>query len=158
MGEIALKEKVQFGDAVEAWHRLQRVYQLIYRELQKRFADKGITTAQFEVLMELMKYRELPMCRIGDLLSVTGGNVTGLIDRLEKKGLVERTRSEKDRRIVMARITRKGDRVFRRVSGEFEEHIETTLSGLANGDLTDLNQMLEKLQGELNEQLESDIN
>ena len=80
--------------AVDIWKHLQKVNQLIYRELQKNFYDKGITTAQFDLLVALKKHKSLPMRKISELLSVTGGNVTGLIDRLEKKGLVERERSE----------------------------------------------------------------
>lgn len=155
MAEMTTSQEYK-ENAVEAWHLLQKVHQLIYRELQRNFYDKGITTAQFEVLMELKKHRELPMWKIGDLLSVTGGNVTGLIDRLEKKGLVERERSEKDRRIIMAKITQRGDKVFKNVSGEFEAKLLTTLSALGNGDLNKFNLMLEKLHEELQMQLESE--
>ncbi|MCD4782205.1 MAG: MarR family transcriptional regulator [Candidatus Eremiobacteraeota bacterium] len=137
------------SEAVEAWQLLQKVYQTIYRELQKDFYDKGITTAQFEVLMELTKHRELPMWKIGNLLSVTGGNVTGLIDRLEKKGLVVRKRSDKDRRMIMAGITSQGDSVFGKVRGEFEHRLEEALSGLGNGELGKFNRTLDKLYREL---------
>ncbi|MCE1247776.1 MAG: MarR family transcriptional regulator [Firmicutes bacterium] len=154
MGEIAKMHIHQKEDAVEAWHLLQKVHQIIYKELQRNFYDKGITTAQFEVLLELKKHRELPMWKIGDLLSVTGGNVTGLIDRLEKKGLVARERSEKDRRIIMARITNQGDRLFKNVSGEFEQKLNNTLSGLGNGELNKFNLLLEKLYLELRDQMD----
>jgi len=149
LGEIALSTTALKSEAVEAWQLLQKVYQTIYRGLQKDFYNKGITTAQFEVLMELTRHRELPMWKIGDLLSVTGGNVTGLIDRLEKKGLVIRKRSDKDRRMIMARITPQGDKVFGKVRGEFEQKLEETLSALGNGDLGKFNSILDKLYREL---------
>lgn len=143
-------------DAVEAWQLLQKVHQVIYRELQKDFTNKGLTTAQFEVLMKLMQHRKLPMWKIGSLLSVTGGNVTGLIDRLEKKGLVIRERSEKDRRIIMARITSQGDKIFRHVSGGFEQKLRNTLSGLEKNELNEFNVILGKLYKELHEKFDSE--
>lgn len=143
-------------DAVEAWQLLQKVHQVIYRELQKDFTHKGLTTAQFEVLMKLIQYRKLPMWKIGSLLSVTGENVTGLIDRLEKKGLVARERSEKDRRIIMARITPQGDRIFKNVCGGFEQKLRNTLSGLENSELNKFNSILDKLYKELQEKFDSE--
>lgn len=142
-------------NAADTWNKIQRVHQIIQRKLQKNFYNKDITAAQFEVLMELIKHRELPMWRIGDLLSVTGGNVTGLIDRLEKKGYVERTRSKNDRRIIMAKITKKGDQIFKKVNSEFESQIEETMSGLGSHELYQFNGILEKLESELQHKIES---
>ncbi|MFP4497487.1 MAG: MarR family winged helix-turn-helix transcriptional regulator [Vulcanimicrobiota bacterium] len=133
------------GKALELWNKLQKVHQEIYRDIQKNFQDKGITASQFEVLIELSKHKQLPMWKISDLLAVTGGNVTGLIDRLENKGFVVRIRSEKDRRIILAKITRKGEEIFENTIHNFTESLKSNLCTLEISEFKELDSILEKL-------------
>ncbi len=131
--------------SVTIWRRLQKVNQIIQRRLQRDFCEKGITTAQFELLAALRKHKALSMKRISEILTVTGGNVTGLIDRLEKKGLAKRQRSKKDRRVINVTITPEGDRVYDQVIDEFEENLFNILSELSNGDLEEFYRILDEL-------------
>lgn len=64
----------------------------------------GLTGRQFDVLSELAGHSAL---RSGDLaapLDVTAGNITGILDRLEKRGLIHRERDSADRRVVLVRL------------------------------------------------------
>ena len=152
MGEKILStDTIHKEKAIEAWNLLQKVNQIIHRVLQKKFYSQGITPSQFEVLAELRKHEELPMWKISKSLAVTGGNVTGLIDRMEKKGLVARERSEKDRRIVNARITGYGEKTYQKVVGEFEMNLLKILSSLENRELNEFDSMLQKLYERLRE-------
>lgn len=137
--------------AINSWTLLQKVHQVIHRELQKNFFDKGITPAQFEVLLELNRFKVLPMCRISELMAVTGGNITGLIDRLEKKDLVVRERSDKDRRVIYSRITEEGEKLFQKVFGEFEQNLLCILSALEDSELEKFEEILLKLFAGLSE-------
>lgn len=135
--------------AVEIWKNMQKVNQIIYRQLQKNFYSKGITAVQFELLMLLKEHKVLPMKKISKYLAVTGGNVTGLVDRLEKKGLVQRERSEKDRRVIKASITKLGKKIYNETIQEFEESLLAILSSLEDWDLDEFNHILKKLYKEL---------
>lgn len=75
----------------------------------------GLTHAQFDIIATLgntdgMSYKEL-----GDKTLITKGTMTGVIERLEQKGLVERQRSLDDKRSWFIRLTPQGEQVFREV-------------------------------------------
>jgi MarR family transcriptional regulator, 2-MHQ and catechol-resistance regulon repressor len=73
-----------------------------------RVSDYGLTVPQFGILEALHHLGPLSLGELADKLLVTGGNVTYVMDRLEAQGLVERRRSETDRRVVEARLTAEG--------------------------------------------------
>jgi DNA-binding MarR family transcriptional regulator len=69
----------------------------------------GVTESQFNVLMELAANDgRLPHCDLAHGLLKSPANVTSLIDRMERDGLVQRVRGERDRRTVMVEITERG--------------------------------------------------
>ena len=59
---------------------------------KKDLANADLTFSQLDILICLNRTRGLPLSEVADRLLVTGGNVTGIIDRLEKAGLVTRQR------------------------------------------------------------------
>jgi len=70
-----------------------------------RMVRQGISMTQVHVLWQLEEQGTLPMSRLAELLEVSFSNVTGLVDRLEERHLVERLRAEDDRRVVLVRLT-----------------------------------------------------
>src|SRR5262249_31081481 len=71
------------------------------------------TLAQFDLLAQL--YRERDGLRLGELsrrTMVTNGNITGLVDRLEADGLIVRDNLDGDRRVTVARLTKRGREIF----------------------------------------------
>ncbi len=78
----------------------------------ERLVRLGISMAQFHIAVTLQRNGVMTMSRLADLLGVSLSNASGLIDRLEERGYVERTRVPEDRRIVMVRITTTGARLI----------------------------------------------
>jgi DNA-binding MarR family transcriptional regulator len=74
----------------------------------ERLVRMGISMMQLHVLHLLERHGELPMSRLADVLDVSLSAATGLIDRIEERGFVERIRVPTDRRIVLVRITDSG--------------------------------------------------
>jgi DNA-binding MarR family transcriptional regulator len=70
--------------------------------------DRSISKANMHVLMLLGGHGPLPMSRLAGLLDVSLPNATGIVDRMEEHGLVERIRDEHDRRVVLVRATTAG--------------------------------------------------
>jgi len=95
-------------EALRLWVALARSYQTFAREVGIRVSDYGLTVPQFGILEALYHLGPLSLGELADKLLVTGGNITYVMDRLEKQGLVERHRSETDRRVVQARLTPQG--------------------------------------------------
>ncbi len=81
------------------------------KALEAKFAEAGITATQFMVLDTLKGEQGLPLSEIGKKIYLDKPAITGLADRLEKDGFVERRRSSHDRRVIRLHITAKGEQV-----------------------------------------------
>ena len=91
----------------------------------------GLTGPQSAVLRTLVKYGSLSSASLSRRLYVTPANITGIIDRLERRGLVERTRKKGDRRIGLVKLTESGAQL----GSSFPDPIENRLIvGLADLD------------------------
>ncbi len=74
----------------------------------QRLVRLGISMTHFHVLTLLRHNDALPMGRLAEILDASMSNATGIIDRMEERGLVERVRVPDDRRVVLVRPTRAG--------------------------------------------------
>jgi MarR family transcriptional regulator, 2-MHQ and catechol-resistance regulon repressor len=99
---------VEEEEALRLWIALARCYQTFAREVGVRVGEYGLTVPQFGILEALHHLGPLSLGELADKLLVTGGNITYVMDRLEAQGLVERRRSEEDRRVVEAHLTPEG--------------------------------------------------
>jgi DNA-binding MarR family transcriptional regulator len=106
----------------------------------ERLLRQGISMAQLHVLHLVESHGEMAMSRLADMLDVSLSNATGLIDRVEERGFVERIRVPADRRIVMVRLTPMGvqmldeievvrEQILRRVLDQLDP---TQLAGVAS--------------------------
>jgi DNA-binding MarR family transcriptional regulator len=96
------------------WLRMLSTTKLISQEVRRRLrAEFNRTLPQFDLLAQL--FREPEGLRLGELSKrtmVTNGNVTGLIDRLVAEGLIVRETLGGDRRVTVARLSKRGSAVF----------------------------------------------
>ncbi len=74
----------------------------------QRLVRLGISMTHFNVLTLLRHHEAMPMGRLADILDASMSNATGIIDRMEERGLVERVRVPDDRRVVLVRPTKAG--------------------------------------------------
>ena len=74
----------------------------------QRLVRLGISMTHFHVLTLLRHNEAMPMGHLADILDASMSNATGIIDRMEERGLVERVRVPDDRRLVMVRPTQAG--------------------------------------------------
>jgi DNA-binding MarR family transcriptional regulator len=112
--------------------------------LRGRFA---ITLPRFDLMSQLWRYPEgLKMNELSRHLMVTGGNVTGIVDPLEKEGLVERAAEPRDRRAYRVRLTRAGRKAFAEMARAHEEWIVELLGGLSRREHAELYAQLAKLK------------
>lgn len=80
--------------------------------MSERLVRLGISMAQLNIMYTLQRNGEMPMSRLADVLNVSLSNASGLVDRMEERGYIERTRVPEDRRVVLATITDAGRRVL----------------------------------------------
>ncbi len=111
--------------SVRLWLRLlactNRIEGVVRQRLQ---ADFQTTLPRFDLLAQLERAPQgLRMSELSQRLMVTGGNVTGVTDGLEKEGLVVRETDPSDRRAFKVRLTPEGQRQFGRMAAEHEQWV-----------------------------------
>jgi MarR family transcriptional regulator, organic hydroperoxide resistance regulator len=101
--------------AREAWELLFRVAKAKHGVLTTRLAELDLTPVQAHALRRLDPERPLAMSALAEALYCHASNVTGIVDRLESRGLVARTPGTDDRRVKTLVLTPEGTKVRARV-------------------------------------------
>jgi DNA-binding MarR family transcriptional regulator len=109
------------AEACRAWQLLVKFFFAQRERLPSSWDELELSPVQCHVLHLIEPERPLPMRRLADTLGCDASNVTGLVDRLEARGLVERRPSADDRRVKAIHLTHSGSRLraqlLRRMTG-----------------------------------------
>src|SRR5262245_25601416 len=124
---------------VRAFRELIRTFGLVERVMQPHFARFGISGSQWGVLRNLHRAEveglaALRMTDLGDRLLIRPPSVTGVVDRLERVGLVERRGSPTDQRSRVVALTAAGRELVGRVLTVHERQIEAVMAGLGRDE------------------------
>jgi DNA-binding MarR family transcriptional regulator len=139
--------------ALRLWLRLLACTNLIEAPLRTRLRERfDGSLPRFDLMAQLDRHPQgLKMRELSRRLMVTGGNVTGLTDRLVGEGLVERRIDPADRRAQTVRLTAAGQRHFRTMAAEHEAWVAGLFSGLAPARQALLFELLGELKKSLGE-------
>jgi DNA-binding MarR family transcriptional regulator len=132
-GRAALIDQIVAGTAVIAGHRRCAA--------ARRLHQQGISMAHLQTLWILQESGPMPMTHLADVLGVALPNATGIVDRMEQRGLVERVRDDADRRVVTVRPTEAGGLATEEVDGWRTDMLEVLL------DLLDTEQLVRLVRG-----------
>jgi DNA-binding MarR family transcriptional regulator len=99
------------SDACEAWQLLVRFFFAQRAHLPLLAAELQLSPAQCHLLSAIEPGQPIPMRHAAQALACDASNVTGLVDRLESRGLVRRRPSDEDRRVTMLDLTPTGSRL-----------------------------------------------
>jgi DNA-binding MarR family transcriptional regulator len=134
--------------ALRIWLRLLTCTQLIERQVRSRLRGHFNTTLpRFDLMAQLERHPEgLKMNELSRRLMVTGGNVTAIVDQLEKESLVERLAEPADRRAYRIRLTRAGERTFGEMALAHEQWVVEMLGGLSRKEHEALLKLLAKVK------------
>jgi DNA-binding MarR family transcriptional regulator len=130
---------------VLAWLYMMRVTDKLHRLEGDNLARYDLTPAQFGVLAHLSANDGIKQQELSEMLSVTKGNICGLIDRLEKLGLVVRVSDPGDRRSNHLHLTPKGEELARVVVPANEQFISDYMSVLSPEEQETLRSLLRRL-------------
>lgn len=156
-GPLGHEGRAASGDhaVLKLWLRLLATTTQIENEVRRRLREQfGMSLARFDYLSQLyrvpggMKMRELSR-----FLMVTGGNVTGLTDELEREGFVVREEIPTDRRAWIVRLTGKGRASFEAMAEAHERWIRDLFAGLDADTVRGLHGQLGTLRAHLAEAL-----
>ncbi|HEX6983051.1 MAG TPA: MarR family transcriptional regulator [Balneolaceae bacterium] len=105
---------------LNAFIKLMRASESINNRLNRQLSDANLTSSQFGVMEALLHLGPLNQKALGEKILKSGGNITLVIDNLEKNSWVKRRRDPKDRRSVLIHLTPEGEEV---ISSYFPKHL-----------------------------------
>lgn len=139
------------------WLRMLTTTNLVQAELRKRLRNEFDTTLpRFDLMAQLERHPEgLKMTELSRRMMVTGGNVTGITDQLEKEGLVLRSADPNDRRSISVCLTPAGRKAFDRMAAAHEQWVVEMFGGLSIDEKVRTHDRLGKLKQHLLDSLKN---
>lgn len=130
---------------LKTYVKLMRASSSVSARMHRHLRNDGLTVSQFGVLEAL--YHLGPLCQreIGNKILKTGGNMTLVIDNLEKRGLVERVQDTQDRRYLKIHLTPQGQDLIKRVFLRHAGIAENVFAALDVNEQEQLGSLLKKL-------------
>lgn len=152
---IGLEGRMATDDhqSLKVWLRLLSCSTQIETEIRKRLRGEfGMSLARFDYMAQLHRHPDgLRMNALSKFLMVTGGNVTGLTDELEKEGLVERVAEPGDRRSYRVSLTRKGSKLFDKIAAVHEGWVVGFFAGMSAADKGQMQSLLGRLRVQMSD-------
>lgn len=116
----------EVSKAVKVVQLMKKVMDKIKHEMGNHFKERNLTWPQGMLMGTLAHHGEMKVSDLSEKLGLSNSTVSGILDRLENQGLVERTRSKEDRRVVYIKVTEK-----------FKKHSEKNIE--------EINKLIEKM-------------
>ena len=138
-------------EALRVWLRLLTCTNTVEARLRNQLRTGfDSTLPRFDLMAQLERNPDgLKMRELSRRLMVTGGNVTGLTDKLVEEGLVERRDDPRDRRAYSVHLTPAGKKAFRQMAKSHEGWVMDLFSGLDHAEKTQLLELLNRLKRHL---------
>ncbi|MCB8978213.1 MAG: MarR family transcriptional regulator [Ardenticatenaceae bacterium] len=124
--------------ALDCYIKLSRAAESVSQQINAHLRDHDLTISQFGALEALYHLGPMQSGEIGQKILKTSGNMTMVIDHLEKRGLVTRQRREDDRRCVDIHLTETGRTLIEAILPAHVAGVEATLSALTQTEQTQL--------------------
>ena len=130
----------------ETYRIITASYKLMQRKITEMLSEEGLTQPQFHVLRIAARSGGTSMREMSDEMLVTPANMTGLIDRLESRGLIKRGAREGDRRARIIDLTPKGKELQETVAMKYGRFMQNALRALTDDEQAMLSELHIKLQ------------
>jgi len=131
--------------AVRAWVRILAVQKRALAAIRLDL-EREMTLPRFDLLANLSRSDGQTLASLSRSMLVTAGNLTGLVDRAARDGMVERRADPADRRAWRVHITPKGLRAFRDAERRHAQRVAKLFAGLSTAELGALIRLLDKLR------------
>lgn len=114
---------------------LKQVLSVFKHNMKNQFKNMNVTGPQGMLIGTLSHYGEMKISDLSEKLGLSNSTVSGIIDRLQKQGLVERIRSIEDRRVIYVSVTPKFSDIAQKSFKEVEESFEAMISSASQQEL-----------------------
>jgi DNA-binding MarR family transcriptional regulator len=133
---------------VRAWVRILSVQKRALSSIRDEL-EREMTIPRFDLLANLCKHDGQTLAALSRSMLVTAGNITGLVDRAARDGLVERRADPVDRRAWRVHVTPKGQRAYRDAERRHALKVKKLFAGLTPAEVATLIHLLDKLRSGL---------
>jgi DNA-binding MarR family transcriptional regulator len=147
-GGSAGKRGEQAKSDVSLWVRLLESHNLMLAEIRRRLAGAA-TMPRFDLLANLEREDGQTLAALSRRMLVTAGNLTGLVDRAERDGVVQRRADPRDRRLSRVFLTAKGRALITEVLPLHATHVGELVAALDPAERRELRRLLGKLRDSL---------
>lgn len=133
--------------ARELWHTMLRTFHRLRSSIRPVFAEYNLTGPQWRVVRMLGEAGEegLMPGQISEQLLVTQGNTTGIVDKLEEAGLVQRLPHPEDGRALLIRFTPQGEEIYQQVQPVLDARVAEMFGCLSLEQMSDLTGLLRRV-------------
>jgi len=146
---IDMKTTKKYGKkadlALTTWVKLARAFASFNKKSSENIRNFGLTQPQFAVIETLGHLGPLKVGEICNKMLVSGGNMTLVLDNIEKLGYIERVHSKEDRRAINVQLTKQGQELFDKIFALHAEHVTKLMSVLNPEEQKTLGDLLKKL-------------
>jgi DNA-binding MarR family transcriptional regulator len=136
-------------DLIFSIRRLLQAKELYTKELNKKYQ---VSSSQLNCIIALYENGPLPPSQIARHIMVNSSTVTGIIDRLEQKGLVERWRISSDRRVITIQLTEEGEKLAKNAPPPIQQRVIDGLKNLPHHEIEKIVSSLQMLTNMLDVQ------
>jgi MarR family 2-MHQ and catechol resistance regulon transcriptional repressor len=132
-------------EAVRAYVKLMRASRSVLARVEPALAARGLTPTQLGVLEALLHKGAMTHRELGRKVLTSAGNMTDVVDKLERRDLVRRVRDAADRRAVRVELTSQGRTLIEEVFPRHAADIARAMAGLPPAELRRLGDLLRAL-------------
>jgi MarR family 2-MHQ and catechol resistance regulon transcriptional repressor len=144
MGD-AIIDETQIKKTLNMWLKFIRAYSTYSKKAAEHLKGFGLTTAQYMVIECLGHFGPLLTGELCKKTFRSGGNMTFVVDGLEKADLVKRIVIEDDRRAIMVQLTPKGEKLYEDVFGEHGKYLHGLAGIFSEEEQTEFARLLRKV-------------
>jgi len=161
---MALREELGLFKPIESPGHEALMNVLVTASMLEKEGDRvlrpfRLTASQFNLLI-LLKYQSfggsINQTQLGDMMLVNRSNVTGLVDRTERRGWVRRVADPEDRRVNLIQLTKEGRRVIESAETAYFKRIEEVVAGIGKRENQTLCAILEGIRNAIRSKLEEE--
>jgi len=144
--DLTPSQKAAREPALALLRELVKTYQSFYAYDDAHIRQLGLTMPQFDVIATLGNTSGMMMSQLAEKTLVTKGTLTGIVDRLEQKGLVRREVPPDNRRCFIVMLTPEGQQLFEDIFPTHIDYLKERLSTLSDAEMEQLKTGLQRLR------------
>ncbi len=146
---ISLTEEMHRDNLVELWRLFASTWKKWYKKAEENISPLDISIPEYRMMTYLQEHGPTPMAKLALSIDVSQGWITSMVDRLEKKRMVRRTRSDEDRRIIKIEVMEPGLETIQRVRELHLQFVRRTLGKFTSEEQIQFKLLLNKLSLDL---------